>query len=245
MLDEAEREARLAETGAAGDEDEIRRLQAAGLRVERLQAGRHAGLGRVAALFDLRDVAVQRDLERHDVPVERRLAHREQQSRGILDGPAGVVANEREPRDLVRGADELPQLRGAGDDRGVGLGVRDRRDVLHESDEELRAADRCELVRRDELLLHRLERDLVAPQRDPLHRAEYELVMVAGEIGRRDATPHEGRVQRVIDEDRPEQRGLGLGVLRRRLRAVSDVERHTGKPSSSLREKKRACSASK
>ncbi len=77
MLDEAEREARLSETGASGDEDEIRRLQAAGLRVERLQAGRHAGLGRVAALFDLRDVAVQRDLERHDVPVEGRLAHRE------------------------------------------------------------------------------------------------------------------------------------------------------------------------
>src|SRR4029077_3797441 len=157
VLDEAQREARLPKARAARDEDEVGRLQAAGLRVERLQSGQDAGLGLVAALLDLRDVPIERDLERDDVPVQRRLADREQEALRVLDRAARILANERQSRDLIRCADELPELRGPRDYRRVRLGVRHGRHVLHEPDEELGAADGAELVRRGELLLDRLE----------------------------------------------------------------------------------------
>src|SRR5438445_13412593 len=113
MLDEAQRQTRLAKTGSAGEEDEVRRLQAAGLLVERLHPGRHTKARTVTALLDLRDVAVERHLERHDVPMERCLAHREEQTRCVLDRAASILADEREARELVRRAHEIPQRRGA------------------------------------------------------------------------------------------------------------------------------------
>ena len=57
-------------------------------------------------------------------------------------------------RYLVRRANEAPQERGALDDRRVGFGVGDGRHVLHEADEELRAADRVELGACREIGLH-------------------------------------------------------------------------------------------
>src|SRR5260221_5964048 len=124
--------------------------------------------------------------------------------------------------------------------------MRHRRHVLHEPDEELGATDCAELVRRGELLLHRLERDRVPACGHAIHRAEHELVVVAGQIWWRQPAAHEWRVQRVVDEDRAEEGCFRVGILGRRLRRVArDVERHTGMPSSSLRLKNRACSASK
>src|SRR2546425_8336037 len=147
--------------------------------------------------------------------------------------------------DLVRSLDEAAQQRGALDDRGIRLGVRDRRHVLHEADEELRAADLIELAARCELGLHGLETQGLATVGDPLDRAEDEAMLLARKRGRRDAPAHDPLVDRGIDEDRAEQRGLGLGILGRRLRRAafeSVVDRHTGIESSAALLKNFACS---
>jgi hypothetical protein len=57
--------------------------------------------------------------------------------------------------------------------------MRDRRDVLHETDEELRAADLIELASCRELRLHGLETQGLATIRDPLDRAQDESMLLA------------------------------------------------------------------
>ena len=141
--------------------------------------GRHALRLIVAAGHDLIGEAPQRDLERNDVAVQARLAHREQQLLRVGDRALGVLASQREVRDLVRGLDETTEERRALDDRGVRLGVRDRRHVLHEADEELRAADLVELATCRELRLHGLETERLAALGDAFDRAEDEPMLLA------------------------------------------------------------------
>ena len=107
-----------------------------------------------------------------------RLAHRERLLR-VGDGALGVLARQREVRDLIGGLDEAAQERGALDDRGVRLGVRNGGHVLHEADEELRAADLIELAASRELRLPRLNAERLATLGDTLHRAEDEPMLLA------------------------------------------------------------------
>src|SRR5688572_819957 len=85
VLHEAQREARLAETGATREEDEIRWLEPARLGVERGNAGRHADVLIVAPLRDLIRVSLQRDVEGDDVAVQARLVDREEQGLRLID----------------------------------------------------------------------------------------------------------------------------------------------------------------
>src|SRR4029077_14949471 len=100
---------------------------------------------------DLLGIAAQREIQRNDVPMKGRLAHREEQLLRVRHGSGRFLAGEREARDLVGDPDEPAEQRGALDDRGVARRVRDGGYVLHEADEELRASDRVELLVRGEL----------------------------------------------------------------------------------------------
>src|SRR5439155_25546281 len=75
VLHDVQRETRLPEPGSAGDEDEVGRLQASGLLVERLET-RLDPDAQIASRIDLFRIATQRDIERDDVAMERRLAER-------------------------------------------------------------------------------------------------------------------------------------------------------------------------
>jgi len=97
----------------------------------------------------------------------------------VRDRRGGFLARERETRDLVRDADQPAQERRALDDRRVAGGVRDGRDVLHQADEELRAADRVELVVRDKLRLHGRESDRLAALGEAGDRAQDDAVLLA------------------------------------------------------------------
>jgi len=221
VLDDVEREARLSESRAARDEDEVGALEAAGLLVERLKP-RPNPESKIATGIDLLGVAAEGDLERDDVAMERRLADGEEQLLRVGNGRRAVLAREGEARDLVRGADETTQERGALDDRRVGLGVRDRRHVLDETDEELRAADRVELVFGQKLGLHAREADLLAPLGDARDRREDEAMLFSREVGRREPAARDLVVDRAVHEHRAQERGFGLGFLGRRLDAALD-----------------------
>ena len=183
MLDDVQGEARLSETRTTRDEDEVGRLQAPGLRVERIEP-RLDPDAKVAALVDLLRVPAERRLERHDVAVERRLAHGEEQLLRVRDRGCGLFARQCEPGDLVRDADEAAEERGPFDDRGVARRVRHGRYVLHEPDEELGATDRVELAVGGELRLHARERDRVAPLRDAGDGREDDAVLLSREVRR-------------------------------------------------------------
>src|SRR5581483_8811515 len=243
---DVQREARLSEARASGEEDEVRSLEAAGLGVEGGEAGGEALVVIVGARADLIGEAAQRDIERHDVAVQVRLAHREQQLLRVHHRALRVLARQREMGDLVGRADEASQQGGALDDRRVGLGVRDRGDVLHEADEELRAADRVELAARREVRLHALEAQRLTALPHAFDRAEHETMRLARELRRGDATADGLLVDVGVDEDRAEEARLGLRLLRRRLRpGALERQRHTGIWSSAALLKKRACSPAK
>ena len=108
-----------------------------------------------------------------------RLGDREEQLLRVLDRAACVLARQRQMSDLVGRADEPAEQCGPLDDRRVGLGVRDGRHVLHETDEELRAADRVELATRREIDLDALEAERLATFPDALDRGEHEPVLLA------------------------------------------------------------------
>src|SRR5205809_4610196 len=170
----------------------------------------------------------------------------EEQLLGVLDRGLRVLACERKVRDLVRCADESAQERGSLDDRRVRLGVRDRRDVLHEANEELRTADRVEIAAGRELRLHGLEAERLAALPHPLDRSEHEAMLLARKLRRRDASADHLVVDVRVDEHRADQAGLGLRLLRRGLWGTSrEIERHTGVWSSGALLKKRACSLAK
>src|SRR5207244_301463 len=118
VLDDVQRETRLPKARAAGDEDEVGRLKSTRLLVDRLDPGANSD-PKIAACVDLLRIAAERDVERNDVAVERRFAHREEQLLRVLDGGGRILAGERETRDLVRDADKPSEERGALDDRGV------------------------------------------------------------------------------------------------------------------------------
>src|SRR5512132_3089129 len=113
MPHDVQREARLSETRSPADDDEVGRLESSGLRVEVLEAGRDTLTLVVAAGGDLVGEASQRDLERYDIAVQTRLAHREEQLLGVGDSALGVLACQRQVGDLVRRLDEAAQERGA------------------------------------------------------------------------------------------------------------------------------------
>ena len=71
-------------------------------------------------------------------------------------------------------------------------------------------------------------------------------MLLAGELRRSDAPADRLLIDVRVDEDRAEEAGLCLGLLRRWLRRVArDVERHTGVSLSCVLLKKRACSIAK
>jgi hypothetical protein len=248
MPHDVQREAGLSETRTPPDDDQVGWLESSGLAVEVLEAGRDTLTLIVATRGDLVGEPPQRDLEWNDVAVKARLAHREQELLRVGDRALGILTCECEMGDLVRGLDETAQERGALDDRRVRLGVRDRWDVLHETDEELGAADLIELATRRELRLHALETQRLTTLCDPLDRAQDESMLLARQRGRRDASADDVVVDRGVDEDRAEQRCLRLGILRRRFRRAASesvLDRHTGIWSSAALLKNFACSAAK
>src|SRR2546430_5056699 len=124
--------------------------------------------------------------------------------------------------------------------------MRDRRHVLHETDEELRPPDRVELTVRDELRLHVREPDLLAALRDTGDRGEHDAVLLARQVGRPEASARDLVVERPVHEHRAKERRLGFGLLRWRLDAAVGLQRHAGgPPSSEAFEKNFACSLSK
>src|SRR5216117_1541881 len=197
----------------------------------------------VGALRDLIGESTKRDLERDDIAVKVRLGHREEQLLRIYDCALRVFAREREMRDLVRRSDETAQESCALDDRRVRLGVGDRRHVLHEADEELRATDVVELAARRELGLYRLESERLAALPHALDRAEDEPMRLARELGRCDAAAHRLLIDARVDEDSADEACLGLGLLRGRFgTSAHEIERHTGMSVSGALLKNRACS---
>src|SRR5512132_2126987 len=96
MPHDVQREARLSETRTPADDDEVGRLESSGLRVEVLEARRHALTLVVAAGRDLVGESSQRDLERNHVAVQARLAYREEELLRIRDRALGVLARQRQ-----------------------------------------------------------------------------------------------------------------------------------------------------
>src|SRR5438034_987470 len=208
VLDDVERETRLAKTRTACDQDQIGGLQTAGLLVDRLDSGADTD-AEVAARVDLLGIAAQRDVQRNDIAVERRFAHGEEELLRVRHGGRGLLASEGEARDLVRDADQPAKEGGPLDDRRIAGRVRDRRHVLHETDEELRAADRVELVVREELRLHGRETDRFAALRDAGDRAKDDTVLLARQVGRSEAAARHPDVAPAVLDDPAHARRLG------------------------------------
>src|SRR5437667_11594692 len=100
MLDDVQREARLTETRTARDEDEIRGLESTGLFVDRLDA-RPNPEAHVATRVDLLGVASAPDVQRDDVPMERRFAHRAQPLLRVPPRGCRIPSGQRGSSDLV------------------------------------------------------------------------------------------------------------------------------------------------
>ena len=149
MLGDVEREARLADRWAGGEDDEVARLEAGRQRIEvgeaRSDAGDLAAVG-VQVVEPVVGVVQQR-LERGEARVDAFLADREELGLGAVDGllDLGRVL-VADPGDPARGADEIAQDRLALDDPRV-LGGMDRgRGLVAETGEVGPPADRLELL---------------------------------------------------------------------------------------------------
>ena len=120
---------------------------------------------------------------------------------------AGVICASAE--------DQRAQRRLLLDDARVVLDVGRARYAVHERREIGRAADLVELARAPELLFERDQVDRVSALAEPLHLVEDAPVRIAEEVARRDQL--RGVVERfVVDQDRAEDRLLGLEVVRQR-----------------------------
>jgi hypothetical protein len=94
VLGDVERERRLAHARAAGDDDEIARLQAGGLVVEVGEARGHAGdvLALVEQLLDLVHVGMDQILDRREPLLRAFLADLEDARLGAIEDVLGLVA---------------------------------------------------------------------------------------------------------------------------------------------------------
>src|SRR5207247_10377841 len=204
VFDDVQREARLAKTGTARDEDEIGGLESTGLLVDRLDA-RANPEAHVTARVDLFGVAAERDVQRDDIPMERRFAHREEQLLRVRYRGGRFLAGQRETGDPVGDADQAAKERGALDDRRVARRVRDRGPVVHEAAQELRAPDRIELTVRDEVRLHVGEPDLLAALGDAGDGGEHDPMLLARQVRGPEASARDLVVEGAVHEHRAEE----------------------------------------
>ena len=149
MLRDVQREGRFAHTRASGDDDEVRGLEARGLEVELLEAGRDAG-DVLLALVEALDVleGVPEDLaDRQGAAFEAALGQAEDLSLGVVhDGLHVFLGLERLRDDLARGLDQLAQHRHVPDDRRVRAEVRGDRPLLDQEGQRGGAADELKLL---------------------------------------------------------------------------------------------------
>ena len=149
VLGDVEREARLADGRAGGDDDQVALLEPGGQRVEVGEAGADAADLAAVGVEVVEPVVgvVEERLERAEPGVDALLADREQLRLGpvdrLLDLGRVLVAD---PGDPAGRADQVPQDRLALDDPGV-LGDVDRgRRLVRQAREVGPAADRLELL---------------------------------------------------------------------------------------------------
>ena len=127
------RERGLAHGRAAGEDDQIRRLQSAHLLVEVVEAGRDAGKMPVALVGGARHVdgGLERFLERMEAAVIfAGLGQREQSPLGVLDLRAGRHVDRRvigDVDDILADADQRAAQRQVVDGAAIILRIDDRR----------------------------------------------------------------------------------------------------------------------
>ena len=149
MLGDVEREARLADAGPGGEDDQVALLEAGGQRIQVGEAGPDpADLAPVGVQVVEPVVGVVEErLELAEAGLDPALADAEQLALGpvdrLLDLGRVLVAD---PGDLARGGDQVPQDRLALDDPRVLDGVDGGRRLVAEAGEVGPAADRLELA---------------------------------------------------------------------------------------------------
>ena len=133
VLRDVEREARLADGRAGGDDDQVARLEAGRQRVEVGEPGPDAADLAAVGVQVVEPVVgvVEERLERAEAGVDALLADREQLRLGAVDGllDLGRVL-VADAGDATGRADEVPQDRLALDDPGVLRGVDGRRRLV-------------------------------------------------------------------------------------------------------------------
>ncbi len=221
-----EREARLPHAGAGAHDVQRGGLEAQEDPVQLVVAGGHTGDVR-AALPQLLD-AVQpgpQQLVQGPHAVDRAaLADVEDHLLRLVDCRLDVLGHRvADVGDVPRHPDELAQQRVLLDDVGVVARVGDRRRVGQQRDEDGAVADRLEYARALQLVGHRHRVDGLAPLHERLDGAEDVAVRRLVEVGRR-ALLDADRCRVVGEEHGPEQRLLGLDVVRRHPRTA----RHRG-----------------
>ena len=210
----------LAHAGAAGDDDQVGRLQAAHLGVEILQAGREAR--QLAVALEGARRHVDRGGERLREALEARavavgLGEFVEPALGVLDLLARREVDRRLERDVdhvLADADQIAAQRQVVDGAAVIRGVDHRRRLGREAREILADVEPADVdVGRQEGLERDRRRDLAGADQV---RGELVDLLVQRLVEMRRLEKVGNPVERlVVDQDGAEQRLLGLDVVRR------------------------------
>src|SRR4051812_14529665 len=223
VLREVGHQRRLAHRRPCGEDDQVAGLEAAGERVEVLEAGRRADDRRALEreLLQLVQLGVQQLLDRAEVLARVLVGDLEDRSLRHVDqlARAGLVAMDLR-LDLVRGVQEPAQHRVLAHDARVLADVADRGDRAGQELDRRRAADRLQLAGLLEVLDQRQRVDRLADRVQVQHRLVDAAVRLAIEVAGLQALVDDQRRERgVRQQDGAEYGLLGLEVLRRGDRA--------------------------
>ena len=229
VLGEVGHQRRLPHRRPRGQDDQVARLEAAGDRVEVLEARRRAGdlLALARELLELVELDVEDVVDRAEVLAAVLVRDLEDRALGDVD----ELARRRVVRvdaglDLVRGAQQPAQHRVLAHDPRVLADVADRRDARRQQVDRGAAARGLELAGLLEVLDERERVDRLAAVVEVEHRREDDPVRLAVEVLGVQALVDDERGQRGVGEQHRAEDGLlGLEVLRRRDRAL----RHAGR----------------
>ncbi len=171
MLDQVHGEGGLAHRGTAGNDHQIRRLQAGGHVIEITEAGRqarHLALEIEQLIDAVHRAGQQLTHALGATALGPRLADLEHQALGLVDQLIGITALRAEGAlgDLVGRLDELAQRGALANDVGIGLDVAGRGSIARQLGEGRQPADRLELVTTFQQLgqRHHIQRAAAADQ---------------------------------------------------------------------------------
>src|SRR5262245_7488708 len=218
VLRDVQREGRLAHAGAAGDDHEVRRLQARGLQVELLEARGHASdvlLSLVQPLDVLERVAEDlADWQR--AALESPLGEPEDTALGVVDEGLHVLLCLECLTDDLRGRlDQLAQDGHVTDDAGVRGEMRGDGGVLDQQCQRGGTADSLQRVAPPQLFVQRDEVDGLTAVEEAQRRLEDPAMRFRVEI--RGAKQLDDARHRLapFEERRAEDGALGVQIVRR------------------------------